>query len=286
MRSWTTFFLALVLLGAGSAASTTANAESYAERFAEQRRMIVERLESYGKSTNQSRRALLSAEKAIALSRQFADDQALSIAMRAKANALSAIAKLEKLKSVERARLAALDKRRSYLIDHKRVDYVSRFEGSVSRTGGKKLDAPLEAGDTITTGHNGYFEVAFLGGSTMALGPNTTLRLLDDDEATYYQIRGKIYHALRCRQNRINCRQLQISGAVLGVRGTNFETIVTESGLSTARVYEGIVVATPDKDGAEPIAVNAGYELTVDKAGNVLGHHRFDPKVVTQWWQP
>ena len=273
---------ALVLVAVSG--PVTAKEEGYAERLARERQTVVQRLESYSQARRRSEAALAGAEKAVALAQELHDNQAAQIARRAKANAMSALARLDLLQRAETERLQRLDKRTSFLIDARRVDYVSRFKGAVSRTGGKELDAPLAPGDTITTGQDGFFEVSFLGGASMTLGPNTTLRLLDAQEVSYQHTRGRIYFLMRCAKTPEVCRYRRITpGVAIGVRGTAFETDVDDAGTTVVRTFEGKVTLTPARKGTPEEAVFAGSQATVSKDGKVLSRGKI-AKAATAWW--
>lgn len=269
----------IVLCGSARAA------DDYAARLARERQDIVQRLESYAQAHRRSEAALAKAEKALGLARELGDAQASAIAEKAKANTLSALRRLDLLRLAETERLQRFDGRSSFLLDARRVDYVSRFKGAVSRTGGKDLDAPLAPGDTITTGRDGFFKVSFLGGASMTLGPNTTLRLLDTDEVTYQQLRGKVYYLMRCAKSPEACRYGRLTpGASIGVRGTAFETEVDDAGNTTVRTFEGKVMIVPTRKGAPESTVFAGSQATIGMGGKVLSRGKIARTTTADWW--
>jgi ferric-dicitrate binding protein FerR (iron transport regulator) len=260
----------------------------YQEKIDAQRREIVTRLETYTQRFNRSRAALIRAKKAEALSRDLKDMEALPIAEQARRNAEAAIRRLKLLHRAEIERLKRLDNasRSTFRLNSRHLSYVSRFRGTVQRTGGKPLDAKLEPGDTITTGRDGYFEVSFLGGSTMTLGPNTTLRVLDDDERAYYQGRGKIFRAIRCVQSRNICKfRYSSPGATLAVRGTAFETVVGDDKSTMVRVLEGAVELIPNRKDAKPITVKAGNQITVGPDGKIVSRQALSKQAHAPWWE-
>lgn len=275
-----------VFLVLATAAMTAANvrADSLAERYAKQRNEMVSRLESYAQARERGEGALVRAEKAAALARELDDGEALQIAERAKIKADTALSKIIRFQNIERDRLRRFDRRAQHLIDARRVEYVSRFKGTVSRTGGKDLDAPLAPGDTITTGQDGFMEVSFLGGSSMTLGPNTTLRLLDTDEVAYYQARGTIYFLMRCAKSREACRHLRVTpGGTSAVRGTAFETEVDEAGSTTIRTFEGKVVFISSRKGRPQVEIFAGRYATIAKDGRVLDRGKGAKAKAADW---
>jgi hypothetical protein len=145
--------------------------------------------------------------------------------------------------------------------------------------------APVEIGEQISVGDDGFLELQLDDGSQMQLGPKTDFEYQRDVQGVYYQLfQGELHKitimGVRGANDQARYRGLQ---SISAVRGTEF-TLEIIGGQDVYTVFEGWIEVDPTA-GRAKIAVKAGQRLTVSKSGAVGQPVAFDPKTVQHWWE-
>jgi ferric-dicitrate binding protein FerR (iron transport regulator) len=145
---------------------------------------------------------------------------------------------------------------------------------------------PVELGEHLMVGEDGFLELQLGDGSEMHLGPNTDFVYQRDVQGVYYQIfRGEIHKisimGVRGANDEPTYRGLR---CVAAVRGTEF-TFEVNSDAETFTVFEGEIEVDPGAGRAKEI-LTAGQKLTVTRSPSVT-RVAVDPNVVVpHWWEP
>lgn len=144
--------------------------------------------------------------------------------------------------------------------------------------------APVEIGQHVLVGDDGFLELQLQDGSQVHLGPNTDFLYQRDVQGVYYQIlRGALHKissiGVRDTNDGPTYRGLHTIGAV---RGTEFVLEVTPNE-ETFTVFEGEVQVSTE-DGGKEATLKAGQSLTVSKSGPMGTPTSFDTKTAAHWW--
>lgn len=192
--------------------------------------------------------------------------------------------------SDDRERLDAIDRALSWheTITPYAVPMLVRGHVTVETPyGSRPFDrtAPVEIGQHLLVGDDGFLELQLQDGSRMHLGPNTDFLYQRDVQGVYYQIfRGALHKitimGVRGSNDDPTYRGLRTIGAV---RGTEFTLEVTpEQDLFT--VFEGEIEVNPGQ-GRDKVTLQAGQKLAVSNSGaGNTPPTGFDAATAAHWW--
>lgn len=144
---------------------------------------------------------------------------------------------------------------------------------------------PVELGQHISAGEDGFLELQLQDGGQLQLGPKSDFLYERDVQGVYYQIfRGALHKisimGVRGANDQPRYRGLQ---AIAAVRGTDF-TVEIKDGQDVFMVFEGAIEVDPG-GGRDKVTLNAGQRLAVPKSGPVGQAVAFDSKAVSYWWE-
>lgn len=131
---------------------------------------------------------------------------------------------------------------------------ITKVEGKVTvlRDETKEIDAikdmPLYEGDTIITGESGKAWFSLEQGSDFQLAPDTQIAIdelssseFEDETPTLRLILGYLWSKLRKIRSNSNNLEIHTPTAVIGIRGTEFDTVVSLDTSTVIAVDEGSV---------------------------------------------
>lgn len=158
----------------------------------------------------------------------------------------------------------------------------------VTRNGAIPFDptAPVEIGQRISVGDDGFLELQLEDGSAMHLGPKTDFLYERDVQGVYYQLfRGELHKITTVMGVRGANDQRRYEGlhAIAAVRGTDF-TLEIIGAQDVFTVFEGEIEVDPG-GGRDKVTLSGGQKLTVPRSGTLGPPVGFDPKAVSQWWE-
>ncbi len=157
------------------------------------------------------------------------------------------------------------------------------------RYGSRPFDptVPVEIGQHISVGDDGFLELQLEDGSEMHLGPNTNFEYGRDVQGVYYQLfRGEMHKVttavmgVRAANDEPRYKGLQAIGAV---RGTDF-TLEIAGTQDVFAVFEGEVDVDPG-GGRDKVSLHGGQKLAVPRSGPVGPPIAFDSKIASRWWE-
>jgi hypothetical protein len=145
--------------------------------------------------------------------------------------------------------------------------------------------APVEMGQHVLLGDDGFLELQLQDGSQVHLGPNTDFLYQRDVQGVYYQIFRGVLHKITIMgvhgaNDDSTYRGLRTIGAV---RGTEF-TLEVNPNQEIFTVFEG-EVGVSSIDGGQKVSLRAGQRLTVPETGAMDQPIAFDSKNVAHWWK-
>lgn len=144
---------------------------------------------------------------------------------------------------------------------------------------------PVELGEHVLVGGDGFLEMQLEDGSRMHLGPNTDFLYERDVKGVYYQIFRGVLHKItimgvRGSNDEATYRGLHTVGAV---RGTDF-TLEVKDAQDLFTVLEGEIEVDPGA-GRKKISLKAGQQLSVSQSGPTGSPVRFDTNALARWWE-
>lgn len=283
----------LLLAGSPQAQSPSDEFVAYAQV---ERERLTRRLSAEALAEAKAREALERGQNALALAERLQDQAAVPVARLAIANAEKALAQIRAARTRDQARLEALNRATAAVLQTVTVapgspGYVSWQRGTVQRSGGKPLDAPLVPGDEIRTGADGQLELAFPSGDRVALAPNSALRIGEGEEKDRGLLelgKGVLHNIVQCLERRLprcNPYRVRTSLVTLAVRGTEYELVAAEDGSGSIVVFAG-TVEVEDRRTRQIRLVRAGECVTMGRDGSLTDPSPHDRNSQRRWWEP
>jgi ferric-dicitrate binding protein FerR (iron transport regulator) len=260
-------------------------------QWADQQRAEVERLKADAAAREtQARRALERSQDALRLSQQAGDSQAAGIAQRAIAIAEQALAKVRALIGRLEARLASLEhtSREAAKGGAGRSSSVTGTVHRVTPQGRTSLapGTPLKTGDEIQTGPVGCAELVLTDGSTIQLGPGSTLSLIRLGQATslYEMGKGRLHAEMQCLMtSRRTCKAIRLgAGIAIAVRGTEFEIRAGTDRVMVTVLAGAVEIGSPAP--GQPLVLAAGERAEV-VGGEIRRLPPVKPAGLGRWWE-
>lgn len=235
-------------------------------------------------------------ERALALSAKAPpkDMAGRGVARQAEFKARSALAKNKAWNERACARARTLDQQLSVLPKGNDWSLPVYVRGDVKVDTGhglKRWDGktPLQPGQTLKTGKDGYAEMVFPDGAELRVGPNTEFTVEKElpifKNGSFYYARAK--HDLEEFKEALLHRRFAVRTptAVLAVRGTKFALVVDPKGPSRLALMEGEAAIIDTKSGTETV-VHAGQQVEFQDANILRGPEPLDPKSFQEAVQP
>lgn len=145
---------------------------------------------------------------------------------------------------------------------------------------------PLYPGDTLITGKGGYVEFSFNRGDLFKLYEDSQItidELSGRDEQDQPALRltlGFLWTRIKVSMAATFRPSFHTPSAVLGIRGTEFETVVSMDAAATITVDEGAVAVETDK---ETVVVDAGKATEVEVDDKVARPFAATPREKRDW---
>jgi hypothetical protein len=240
----------------------------------------------------EARSALERAQKAMKLSEEAKDTEAVSISQRAIHIAKEALAKAQALILRLETRFKAVEKNQS-LGSKGRLGIAGVVRGRVYRNtekGWVSLDpnTPFSPGEELRTGSDGFAELILTDGSTIQIGPDSTMKLIKitSGQSFYEMLKGRLHAEMYCiKAAQKRCREIQFRpGEVVAIRGTEFDIEASSNGPITVTVMEGVLEITNKEKGREAV-VKAGEKVVITADGEVRGPLQVDLRLLKNWWE-
>jgi len=283
----------LLLVGSSQAQSPPDEFAVYAQV---ERERLMRQLSAEALAEAKAREALERGQNALALAERLKDQAAVPVARLAIANAEKALAQVRAARARDEARLEALRRasaaaQQTATMTPGSRGYVSWQRGTIMRSGGKPLDAPLVPGDEIRTGADGQLELSFPSGDRMAVAPSSALRIGEGDEKGRGFLdlgKGVLHNIVQCLERslpRCNPYRVRTSRATIAVRGTEYELVAAEDGSGSIAVFAG-TVEVEDRRSGQIRLVGAGERVTMDRDGTITDPSPYDRNSQRRWWEP
>jgi ferric-dicitrate binding protein FerR (iron transport regulator) len=240
----------------------------------------------------EARSALERAQKALKLSEEAKDAEAVSISQRAIHIAKETLAKAQALIIRLETRFKAVEKNQS-LGSKGRLGIAGVVRGRVYRNtekGWVSLDpnTPFSPGEELRTGSDGFAELILTDGSTIQIGPDSTMKLIKitRGQSFYEMLKGHVHAEMSClKATQKPCREVQIGpGVAVAVRGTEFDIDAPLNGPVTVTVVEGLLEITDKGKGMET-RVQAGDNVVITARGEIREPTRTDIRSMKRWWE-
>lgn len=163
--------------------------------------------------------------------------------------------------------------------------FVKRGNGWVTFDG----ETPIETGDEVRTGPNGFMELIFTDGSIVRLDANSSFVPLEmtEKKSIFEFITGRIHAQYLCMKNRRDiCRPIKYRAHNIGFspRGTEFQAEISPDGKTTILVMEGTVEITPIKSN-KIVVLKPGEQAIVTKDGELQELLPVDLRKIDRWWE-
>jgi hypothetical protein len=133
---------------------------------------------------------------------------------------------------------------------------------------------PLNAGNSVRTGHAGRAAIQFPDGSYVRMAAETTVtvtavQLAHDGKLQSASVVEKVGRTFSAVQHLSSGATFQVGGHSVSaeVRGTEFEVLVRANGTNLIKVFEGAVIV----HGSTTITLTAGQQIDVDASGKLSG---------------
>jgi hypothetical protein len=172
------------------------------------------------------------------------------------------------------------------------VGVITEARGTVmvTRSDGRKIGAqqnlPLLPGDTIATGTDGIVSFAFHTGDIFTLNADSQVSLDElsaSGEDTPPVLRlalGFLWSKIKPYLNKELRPMIHTPTAVVGVRGTEFDTVVAEDSASAIAVDQGSVEIESEE---EVLVLNQGYSTEVDPDEKILPPEKAVQRDLRDW---
>ncbi|MFC1798392.1 FecR domain-containing protein [Thermodesulfobacteriota bacterium] len=163
-------------------------------------------------------------------------------------------------------------------------------DATVTRSDDQEISAeknlPLYPGDQIVTGKNGVVGFSFNAGDVFRLNEDSRVsldELIGSDEENPPVLRlslGFLWSKIKLLIMQQNRQIVHTPTAVIGVRGTEFDTVVTEDSASTVTVDDGSVEVETE---VAKRVVNQGLSTEVDMEEKILPSVKAIPPEQRNW---
>ncbi|MFC1515759.1 FecR domain-containing protein [Thermodesulfobacteriota bacterium] len=172
------------------------------------------------------------------------------------------------------------------------VGTITSVQGTatVTRSDGQKIaaqkDLNLFPGDMITTEEDGVVSFAFHDGDLFTLNTDAQVALdelsaAEEDTAPVLRLAlGYLWSKIRPYLNKEARPLIHTPTAVVGVRGTEFDTVVSEDSSSTIAVDEGSIEIEAEH---ETLVMNQGQSTEVDLDEKIKPPEKAVPKDMRDW---
>lgn len=128
--------------------------------------------------------------------------------------------------------------------------------------------------DVLTTDANTFGSIEFFTGGQIGINKNSQVEITSANEANVINVKqGGIWAKMATQKQPL---EIRTSSGVMGIKGTEFVVTETPEGTKLT-VLEGVVEATP-VEGGEPLMVEAGTEVLIQKLKAVEVVQSGDPK--------
>jgi len=147
---------------------------------------------------------------------------------------------------------------------------------------------PLYPGDTLITDQDGYVEFTFNRGDLFKLYEDSQITIDElsgreaDEQPTLRLTLGFLWTRIKLSMAESFRPSFHTPTAVLGIRGTEFETVVSMDAASTVTVDEGAVAVETEK---ESVVVDAGKATEVEVDDKVARPFAATPREKRDWAQ-
>jgi tetratricopeptide (TPR) repeat protein len=244
------------------------------------------------KSLAEAKQALAQSLKALGLSKELDDKEAISISEEAVSIAEQAVAAARSMLSRAEARLKAAARVNDLSsIARNGVSNVIKGEVSIKTPEGwKPFDTgmTLRPGDEISTGKDGFAEFVFTDSSAVRIGPDSTfiLHKVRGRNSVYEVLKGRFRAEMKCLKTvRRPCREIRTgAGFTIGVRGTEFDLKIIADGLAEVTVIEGVIDAIDEKSG-EKTEVRQGEKFTITAGDGIKTSAVINSSMIDKWWE-
>ena len=145
---------------------------------------------------------------------------------------------------------------------------------------------PLYPGDTLITGKDGYVAFSFNRGDLFKLYEDSQITIdelsghEEQDQPALRLTLGYLWTRIKVSMAATFSPSFHTPTAVLGIRGTEFETVVSLDAASTVTVDEGAVVVETDK---ESVVVDTGQATEVEVDDKVARPFTATPREKRDW---
>jgi ferric-dicitrate binding protein FerR (iron transport regulator) len=306
-------FLALFAFYVFSASCAFAEAagQSYIEKWADYYMAKFERMkEEYQDLALRSQQALEKSYKALRLSEQANNQQAIKISQKAVSKSQAALDNSWRLLELSDKRIAAVKKAReihirSFTKYGMTEERPRKSEGHIALTtfirGDLHIKAkdrwvrfygntPLREGDEVKTGPDSKCELLLTDGSRIRLNEKTIFRFLKsgEKESIYELMKGRLYHAFECveqAERKESCIKvgIKVSSANISIRGTELVIDAPPLESQTIIVLDGIV-EIKERTG-KTIKVAKGEKLVITNSGRTERPIPIDLRSIKRWWE-
>jgi biotin carboxyl carrier protein len=254
-----------------------------------------ELLKSINSYVEKEKEAEATFQQAASIRRQAeaaADSKNAAIAAQAMDVAKEAVTRARNNKSEDQERLDAINTALGWPDSEKPQAVATLVRGHVFRkstAGLVRFDPviPIQPGDRISTGDDGFLEMQLANGSQMHIGPKSDFSYQQDVQRIFYELLGGKFHRVsvwivgtRGANDEPRYKGLQ---AVAAVRGTEF-TLEVVGTQDVFTVFDGELEVEPG-GGRETVALKGGQRLVVPKSGQPTQRLEFDPNSAARWWQ-
>ena len=141
------------------------------------------------------------------------------------------------------------------------VGKIDKVKGQVTvlRSDGREVTGkegqPLFAGDQVTTGEGGMVWCSFQKGRQFRLGEDAQMSVdelsaleKEDGRIILRLVLGYLWSRIQKIREKVGCLEVHTPTAVMGVRGTEFDTVVSLDATSMIAVDEGIVEVDTEEE--------------------------------------
>lgn len=236
--------------------------------------------------------ALAQSQKALKLSREYEDSEAISISKRAIDMAQQAIAMARTMLTWADARISAVKNLQSS--SGGSFGAASRVKGDVRIRHNKSwttfnTSTPILPGDHLQTGEESAAELILTDGSTVSLDANSSIEIASRHRSSsiYSRIRGTIRAQINCvRRFGIPCRRLcyRINLNLACVRGTELEITTEKGGAVKITVLNGRIEVVNEING-NTSEISLGQRITISTSGEVESVSSVDTSTIERWWE-
>ncbi len=174
------------------------------------------------------------------------------------------------------------------LAKEEQLGHITFRSGDVQVSGAKEtawrraeLGMPVYFGDNLRTGEDGEVAITYVDGGMLKVHPNTHIALNAivspvERKNSVLLFFGRIWNRARKKVVQMKGLEVQTPTAVVGVRGTEFETASYEDGTMVVVVDSGRVMVDNEID-QSTLAANEGAKLSFDTKG-IKRQYAYEPE--------